>query len=315
MYTRIAVPLDGTTESELAIAQAVGLARRSGAAVELITAALPAWTTDVSHVPAGRDSLWLHNASRYLEHEATHLGADITATTTVLEGPAEDELADYLEASTAELIVMATHDRSRIERLLNRSVTAQVMRNTTKPIFVVHAGRSDVAPSLDIDRILVALDGSPFADQILAHAAELATLMKAELTLLTVVPPLLAIARDASLGESMLGIGELIQALPTDEESAERGHQWLEARAGSLRALGLAVTTDVALHAHAGRALTSYAEKHAIDVIALSTNGRGALKRLVMGSVATHVLHGSRTRLLVLRPSTAMPTDHARPIG
>jgi nucleotide-binding universal stress UspA family protein len=65
------------------------------------------------------------------------------------------------------------------------------------------------------------------------------------------------------------------------------------------------VHTDVVADGQPARAIVDYAEHHDIDLIAMTTHGRGALKRLVAGSVSEGVIRTSSRPMLVLRPKVS----------
>jgi nucleotide-binding universal stress UspA family protein len=60
------------------------------------------------------------------------------------------------------------------------------------------------------------------------------------------------------------------------------------------------------------KTLVAYAHAHQMDVVALATHGRGGLARLVLGSVATGVLQGAGTPLLLVRPTALHSPATAR---
>ena len=77
---------------------------------------------------------------------------------------------------------------------------------------------------------------------------------------------------------------------------------YLEVVAERLRAGGAVVHTAVMLAAPAS-AILAYAHDHNVDVLAMSTHGRGGVERLLLGSVANKVLRGTSTPLLLHRPA------------
>ncbi len=62
---------------------------------------------------------------------------------------------------------------------------------------------------------------------------------------------------------------------------------------------GLEVAVDVISAQDVAAAICSYAEEKGIDLIAMSTHGRTGFRRLVLGSVAEHVLRHSPVPVLV----------------
>jgi nucleotide-binding universal stress UspA family protein len=159
-------------------------------------------------------------------------------------------------------------------------------------------------------KILVMLDGSSLAEQVLPYAVAEAKRFSARLVLFQATPPPASITLPGLLG--YLGPGAPAYVLPTQigpthhaKEEAEREANetrgYLDNVADSLRQQGLAVDTEVAFGS-AGHAVVAYAEDHDIDLIALATHGHSGLGRLVFGSVAEHVLRESNKPILVIKP-------------
>lgn len=297
MYQDISIPIDGAGESGPAVDLAIALATPKRAAIELIAVSSPG--EKLAEVEAAR---------------ARITAAGLPSTVTVLQGNVAEVLTDHVAGSGADVVVMTTHDRGAMERLLAGSVTGHVMRHAGKPILILHASRRDAGAPPTVRRILVALDGSSFGDRVLPHVETMGTMMGAEVILLNVIEPMIAVVATASLGEPVLGAGSPVAALPTDQEARAQAGDWLERRAARLRAAGLDVTTHVIVHTSVGRSIIDFAREHDVDMIAMSTHGRGGLKRLLMGSVARHVLLSSQAMLLVVNP-TGQPSDDASEVA
>jgi nucleotide-binding universal stress UspA family protein len=75
---------------------------------------------------------------RRLDALATQVrGAGVNGLTTSLEGRAADEIVAYANRVSADLIVMGTHGRTGIRRVLLGSVAEQVLRQARCPLLVV----------------------------------------------------------------------------------------------------------------------------------------------------------------------------------
>jgi nucleotide-binding universal stress UspA family protein len=145
--------------------------------------------------------------------------------------------------------------------------------------------RPDVA-SLRIRRILVALDGSPFSEEGLSPAIDLARAAGAKLTLLEVVTRRDGLARflfptERSAETAERSLGDVVERLPP----------------------GLGpVEVRVAEHASPAEGIIDEARKGGVDLIAMATHGRGGIARLLLGSVAERVVRSSPVPVLVFRP-------------
>lgn len=151
-------------------------------------------------------------------------------------------------------------------------------------------------------RILVCLDGSELAEQILPYAKQQALAFEAELVLLQVVPEPVAIS------PGIPGAGPVPVQTDTMIEVAQQASRgakdYLEEVAAPLREKGIKVEA-VATIGRAGQTIPDYAGKHGIDLITIATHGRSGLGRAVFGSVADQVLRGSGLPILLIRPQEA----------
>ena len=225
----------------------------------------------------------------------------IAVAVAILDGSdIADLVEEHIERSGSDLVAMTTHHRGRVERLLLGSVSDAIVRTVEVPVLLVSPARAPASLNEErsIAHILVPHDGSAFAERIISHATTLAHLLHARLTLLSVVEPVLAAASVAVPA----GSAGLIRSGDEGDEP-----RWdspaLDAAADALRAQGLGVQTAVVVDGQPARAIVDYAEKHSVDLIAMTTHGRGAVKRLFIGSVAQHVLQNTPTAMLMLRPA------------
>lgn len=67
--------------------------------------------------------------------------------TTIVDGSPSREILSYAEAAGCDLIVMGTHGRGGLNRLLLGSVAERVVRSATIPVMTVRVGESDGLPS------------------------------------------------------------------------------------------------------------------------------------------------------------------------
>lgn len=144
-------------------------------------------------------------------------------------------------------------------------------------------------------KILVCLDGSKLAEQIMPYAAEQASRFGGSLVLFQVVSL-------ASL-PTPIGIESVPVAVPNDQlaEAEAAARDYLESLALPLRRKGLKVEC-VTLVGHPAESIVSYAEENKFDLVAIATHGRSGLKRLVFGSVADHVIRKSGLPILLIKP-------------
>jgi nucleotide-binding universal stress UspA family protein len=162
---------------------------------------------------------------------------------------------------------------------------------------------ADLTQEPAIGRVLIPLDGSQLAEQILDPATALAAATKAQVTLLRVVQQLTPESYvPHSRRVSGIRPALLTQIQEVDRQEWAHAEKYLNQLAERLRTRSLTVETRVVSHVRPATAILDDASTHGVDLIALATQGRGGLKRLLVGSVADKVLRGATTPVLVYRP-------------
>ncbi|HEY8257425.1 MAG TPA: universal stress protein, partial [Gemmatimonadales bacterium] len=154
--------------------------------------------------------------------------------------------------------------------------------------------------------ILVPLDGSPFAERAIPWASHIAKHTGAKLRLTLVHEPPAAPLDKAST------------QLFTSVELATRksARSYLRLLQAKLKEGGARLTSAVTLTGKPGPALARYVQEMGIDLVVMTTHGRGGLQRAWLGSVADYMVHNSKTPVLLLRPKeTDAGTDRTPGAG
>lgn len=138
-----------------------------------------------------------------------------------------------------------------------------------------------------IERILVPLDGSDLAEAALETALDI--LAEQPTTTLVLV-------RAAEVAHSS-GAGA------ADEQACDlrEAESYLNGVAAGLRECGITRVKTAVWRGPAAPTIVEVAGTEKIDLIVMSSHGRGGVGRLVFGSVAESVLHGTRTPILLVR--------------
>lgn len=138
---KILVPLDGSVLAEAALWKAADLV--NGGTLSLLRAVEARTLPGVDMVEA--QVLTVKEAEEYLGAVVRRLrdrGVE-NVEAHVWYGPAASAIVEAAEVQKADLIVMSTHGRSGLGRLILGSVAESVLRGTRAPILVV---RADSAP-------------------------------------------------------------------------------------------------------------------------------------------------------------------------
>ncbi len=143
-------------------------------------------------------------------------------------------------------------------------------------------------------RAVVPLDGSIVAETIIPFILEIAGPLDLEVVLLRVIPPIPA----KTVHDSRPEVVEGLQAQRTDAE------EYLAALAAELRRKGVRFRTEVR-HGNPAAEIVAGAGAVGADLIAMTTHGRGGLRRVLFGSVAEAVLGQAEIPVFLMRHTAA----------
>jgi nucleotide-binding universal stress UspA family protein len=300
MFKVIMAPTEGSDSEGAAISLAVRLARRFDADLRLVrveTAPLIIQTMVQTSELITEQALLDERLARLRKLEAlgTECRAlgDIRVMTALEDGPVSPTLRDYARKFNVDLIVMSSHSRGGVKRIALGSATDYLIRHTNIPVLVVRPPVSfmEATPEQTFSRIVVPLDGSVSAEQILPEVAALALRLKSTVSLLHVLTPLTYSQK------------EIMQpGLPWWDDDIATADAYLTRAASRLTDEGLTVSKDVVLSENVANAILDYSARTRADLIALATSGSGGMSRFVFGTVADEVTRKSTCSLLVFHP-------------
>jgi nucleotide-binding universal stress UspA family protein len=296
MYTRMLIPLDGSIVAEQVLPYARFLAKALTIPVELLGVVDPEPLVAFSNPGQGRhlDTLVAETISRtalYLEATARSFpGAQVKCS--IGKGKPEHVVIEKATADKNSLIVMATHGRSGIQRWLLGSVADKVLHEATNHVLLVRAndgGKTDGEAALKT--VIVPLDGSPLAEQVLPYVVELAKKMKLELVLMRAyaLPPAIS-AEDYGFYSADL----------LDHLEAE-ARDYLAEKVNEVKQKGIENVTSVVNTGYGAEEIITLGRHTPEDFIAMSTHGRSGIQRWVLGSVTDRVVRHSGDPVLIIR--------------
>lgn len=146
--------------------------------------------------------------------------------------------------------------------------------------------------------MLVPLDGSEFAEEAL-RVAEAWAEPRTTLHLVTVHRPVQAITMADDLG--------VVSA--ADREVRAREVRYLDEVARAAAARRSAAVVHRVVDGGVAEALAGYAERHDVELVVMSTHGRGGVSRFWLGSVADRMVRLAPAPVLVVRGAVA--ANHA----
>lgn len=280
--THILVPTDFDEGAEHAEEFAVSLAERLGARLTLLHVLRhPAYAYAERTAPPLDDLA--PRAQDALDAARARIARRVARVETALaRGAPWEAIVEQARARGAGLIVMGTHGRRGLPRLVLGSVAEKVLRTSTVPVVTVPARPRSLGS------VLVATDFSEPAARACDLAIALASKVDARVTLVHVY----AIPSTS--------YATWMTAPMTEIERSVRAA--LDAAAGRLRERGAKVDVALRLGVAPNEILALAREVHA-DLIAMGTHGHRGLSAALLGSTAERVLRAASVPVLTVRES------------
>lgn len=217
-----------------------------------------------------------------IAEEAARAGRSIPITSELRRSPPVPTLVDMSE--DAEMLVLGSHGRGAVRRVLLGSVSSNVVRGARCPVAVVRDG-DPLTSHPGQAPVLVGVDGSPVSELAVSVAFDEASRRGVDLRALHVW--------------SDVGLNELPGVdWSTVEAEAERG--LAEQLAGWQERY-----PDVTVHrlVECDRPARQLIEKsEGAQLVVVGSHGRGGLTGMLLGSVSNVVLHSVRVPVIVARP-------------
>lgn len=229
-------------------------------------------------------------AGRLVKEAAKQVGSHaITTSTDVIQGHPRIEITDYANRWGADLVVVGSHGRSAVTRLLLGSVARTVLRRAPCSVEIVRARTRKDSGGM---RILLATDGSSNSVAAAQSIAERPWPQGTELKIISVAETV------PLVGEPWYLEPGLMQSLVDDQiKYAQKAVSSAEQiiKAGHLRS---STTAPVGI---ASGAILDEADAWEADLIVLGSHGRHGLERLLIGSVSESVAIHARCSVEVIR--------------
>ena len=222
----------------------------------------------------------------------------VAARKRMVEGDPVEGLIGVARDERVRLIVLGTHGRRGLGRLVLGSTTEGVLRAGDIPVLTVRE-RATLAPQgrRCFERVLVALDDSEPSDAAAQLALELPPEDRRSLVFVSVADI-----------DSVIGPRGYYHAASIREILRERAEAVVDRALESAAAKGVEARGRV-VEGTTWEAILALAGEEQADLIVVGSHGRRGLQRFFLGSVAEHVVRTAAVPVLVVRSAT--PTREA----
>jgi nucleotide-binding universal stress UspA family protein len=189
-FENILFPTDFTVASDTALPFALAFARWYGARIIVAHAVPPPvpLTIPLEPVPVEMDAQW-QEAQGLVDRLAHSECLQGTRNAVILEqGRVWSVLSDAIRKHSVDLIVLGTHGRQGLKKLVLGSSAEEIFRHAACPVLTIGPKVRAVPADFRLKHILFATDFSTGSLHALAYALSLAEENQAELTLLHSIP-------------------------------------------------------------------------------------------------------------------------------
>jgi len=291
----IIVLLDGSENAAHAIPLARTIARKLEAKITLLS-------TIKKRARTSQGQLQKASSERmdYLNKIVAELAtAGVYAEAVVEIGSIFDVSETLVRKNGFGLVITSTRGASGEHNWLRGGLSHKLVEKLDKPVLLVQVDDQSNGVMPKLNRILVALDGSTYSERALPYARLLAKAFGSKLILLCVsaVPE----ADDYRAPDDIV--------LKIRQKAEANMYKFLAVTARLLRRDGLKVEVRVtgSIPAHA---ILSVAEEEKVDMLMLTSQGRGGYNALLLGSVAEHVVQNTNSPVFMVPiQGDAKPSD------
>jgi nucleotide-binding universal stress UspA family protein len=284
--TKVLVPVDFSPPSIMAVNYGVSLARQFRAQLLLLHILGTADTRENREQAACALSMLVSPEDQ----------DDLNLLVLVRPGGIKEEIEAAVTENGADAIVMGTHGRRLLGRLLIGSVTEALLRKLTIPLMTVcHTTRP-----LEFKCLLFATDLSDNSEKAFLDVVDLARTLSASVLVTHVASPLVELYE----GPEVISIAERAR-----REYRKEIQERVERLASTARREGISCEA-VLIEGDPHVAILEQAEERSADLIVVGVAERGAIDRALFGSTAEAVIRDARIPVLSLHiPKAKIETE------
>lgn len=303
MLDPILVPLDGSLLAECVLPHVVTLARAFEASVILLRVLCQHHTTESAQsVDPLNWQLSKTEARLYLERIRVQLhDAELETQTVASEGLAAERITRFARTQGMNLIILSTHGHSGLNQWGISSVVQKIIMSAPTSLLIVRA-HQPVARELaeqHYKHVLVPLDGSWRAENVLPMISLLARFHKSQIHLVHVVQKP-EMARHMPPTQEDSDLSNRIVA-----RNQEEGAYYLDQLNLRLPLEGITVQTHLLISDNPAAVLHQFVEQERIDLVVLSAHGYSGHVEWPYGSMVNNFIAYSKVPLLIMQDLTA----------
>ncbi|MBK7456083.1 MAG: universal stress protein [Anaerolineales bacterium] len=308
MFDTILAPLDGSQLADCVLPHVIAIAHSFDSEVTLLRmlektqAGTSAQLFDLVNwqINKTRATLYLEKIKARFQREKTR------AQTAVIEGLVADGITEYAHSHGIKLIVLSSHGRNGLTRWGISSITQKIIMSAQTSLLIVRAHQDgihsdELSERLLYKRILVPLDGSQRAENVLPIVTQLAQFHRAQIHLVQIIQTP-EMARQMPPTREDIDLSNRI--VSRNQEEAGRYLEQLKSRSFLE---GLSIQIHLITSDNTAVALHQFVDQENIDMVALSAHGYSGIHQWPYGSMANNFVQYGKVPLLIVQDLPAKP--------
>ncbi len=296
MYRKMLVLLDGSKLAEVVFTYARELSARLNINLELL------------HVcsPLEAEQLPMHQV--YIEHMAEMLQKQTEEMRSRIEGQISDpgvkargkvvvgypaeEILKYAEENNIDLIMLSSHGRSGIRAWGLGNVANKVIHASPVPVWLVPTELREevIYDKLPVRAIVIPLNGSPMAEEVIPHAIAISKQRGAETEIILI--------HVETRKTSTMYYGDIQR----EQDEKMEATNYLNDVVKRIEGEGIQARAEI-LSGVPAEAIIDFVRDHPTQLIAMSTHGRAGLSKMIFSGITENVLNlVKKTPILLVKP-------------
>lgn len=294
MFEPILVPLDGSRLAECVLPHAVALGQAFNAKIMLLH------VLDKNQAGASPQLFDLLNwqinkteAKLYLERIGDRLQKSGLQTEAIVEeGLVAESITEFAQSQEMKLVILSSHGHSGLRKWGISSITHKIILSAPTSVLIVRAQQLKEQP---YGRILVPLDGSWRAENVLPMVAPLARFHKSQIQIAHVVTTP-EMARHMPPAQEDIDLSDRIVA-----RNREEALHYLDQVKLRSPLAGIDVQTHLIVSDNATVALHELADRERIDMVVLNAHGYSGNHQWPYGSIVNNFILYGKVPLLIVQ--------------
>jgi nucleotide-binding universal stress UspA family protein len=269
VFDEVIACLDGSSLAETILPLARGLTVTSGGTLTLLRV-----VADAAEISAEEN--YLRDCARQYSGQLSFL----------IAGDPAGAISAELERNPKAIAALTTHGRTAWAESILGSVALRVVRAAKRPVLLFCPLDHDGDTPKKITKIVLALDGSEFAERMVSYAAKATQSLRAQLILVQALP-----------------VGPGVPPLKGHEQSDISESSYLHWQAADIKKKYAITAQWEVLHNEPATAICEYLKGMQETLLMLTTHARGVVERALLGSVAAECIRRSGVPLLLYWPA------------